>query len=192
MLGRDIWSTHPKRFRGSAALRLVQSMDMADKHPGKKGRTGASSSASESRSGAAAVHSGCQTPFLRSWADTNLEHRKLRNRLSQKAFRARQSLYIKELEKRLEWSKKSGVEPNAELEEANRELRARLLDCYKKLESMQVTLKTLSDSVAIALGIEVRIQCLVWRGGQTSQGLADRACWLRSGQQRVSAQSHPR
>ncbi|KAL2222415.1 hypothetical protein M432DRAFT_226329 [Thermoascus aurantiacus ATCC 26904] len=103
-------------------------MDMADKHPGKKGRTGASSSASESR--------------------------KLRNRLSQKAFRARQSLYIKELEKRLEWSKKSGVEPNAELEEANRELRARLLDCYKKLESMQVTLKTLSDSVAIALGIE--------------------------------------
>ncbi|TGO39293.1 hypothetical protein BHYA_0056g00030 [Botrytis hyacinthi] len=82
------------------------------------------------------------------------ENRKLRNRLSQKAFRARQSLYIKDLEKKLEWASKPESDQNAKLEETNSILRGQLLDCHKKLESFQVTLKALADSVAYALGIE--------------------------------------
>ncbi|CAD6448897.1 89d52f6e-f3f9-4d68-8fd5-e716f47ad544 [Sclerotinia trifoliorum] len=82
------------------------------------------------------------------------ENRKLRNRLSQKAFRARQSLYIKDLEKKLEWASKPESDQNAKLEETNKTLRSQLLDCHKKLESFQVTLKALADSVAYALGIE--------------------------------------
>ncbi|KAF7855978.1 hypothetical protein EAF04_009934 [Stromatinia cepivora] len=82
------------------------------------------------------------------------ENRKLRNRLSQKAFRARQSLYIKDLEKKLEWASKPESDQNAKLEETNKTLRGQLLDCHKKLESFQVTLKALADSVAYALGIE--------------------------------------
>ncbi|KAJ8060764.1 hypothetical protein OCU04_011068 [Sclerotinia nivalis] len=82
------------------------------------------------------------------------ENRKLRNRLSQKAFRARQSLYIKDLEKKLEWASKPESDQNAKLEETNKTLRSQLLECHKKLESFQVTLKALADSVAYALGIE--------------------------------------
>ncbi|KAI9642123.1 hypothetical protein NHQ30_008924 [Ciborinia camelliae] len=82
------------------------------------------------------------------------ENRKLRNRLSQKAFRARQSLYIKDLEKKLEWASKPESDQNAKLEETNKTLRSQLLDCHKKLESFQVTLKALADSVAYSLGIE--------------------------------------
>ncbi|KAG4032040.1 hypothetical protein MFRU_008g03900 [Monilinia fructicola] len=82
------------------------------------------------------------------------ENRKLRNRLSQKAFRARQSLYIKDLEKKLEWASKPESDQNAKLEETNKTLRGQLLDCHKKLESFQVTLKALADSVAYALGID--------------------------------------
>ncbi|KAK6603668.1 bZIP transcription factor [Botrytis cinerea] len=82
------------------------------------------------------------------------ENRKLRNRLSQKAFRARQSLYIKDLEKKLEWASKPESDQNAKLEETNSVLRGQLLDCHKKLESFQVTLKALADSVAYSLGIE--------------------------------------
>ncbi|PQE31865.1 transcription factor PAP1 protein [Rutstroemia sp. NJR-2017a WRK4] len=85
---------------------------------------------------------------------TASENRKLRNRLSQKAFRARQSLYIKDLEKRLEWASKPESDQNAKLEETNQTLRNQLLDCHKKLESFQVTLKALADSVAYTLGIE--------------------------------------
>lgn len=81
--------------------------------------------------------------------------RRLRNRLSQKAHRARQSIYIKELEKRLECTSKPETTLNAELEERNAFFRGRLLDCQKKLESMQASMKSLSDSVASALNMEV-------------------------------------
>ena len=83
------------------------------------------------------------------------ENRKLRNRLSQKAFRARQAMRIKELEDRLESRPLSEAGRVAELEDRNMFLRDQLLDCHKKLESLQVTLKALAESTANALGMLV-------------------------------------
>jgi hypothetical protein len=83
-------------------------------------------------------------------------NRKLRNRISQRAFRARQSAYIKELEERLRWATRSESDHNANLEESNKLLRLQLLDCHKKLESLKVTLKAVTDSVATSVGIDVR------------------------------------
>ncbi|RFU28417.1 hypothetical protein B7463_g7916, partial [Scytalidium lignicola] len=92
-------------------------------------------------------------------ASTSAANRKLRNRLSQRAFRARQSVYIKELEERLRWATKSESDLNTNLEESNKQLRLQLLDCHKKLESLQVTLKAISDSVATTVGIERSTGC---------------------------------
>ena len=89
------------------------------------------------------------------------ENRKLRNRLSQKAFRARQSMRIKELEERLGSNPVSESKRIAELEERNKSLRDQLLECHKKLESLQVTLKALADSAATTLGMEVSVQLCV-------------------------------
>jgi hypothetical protein len=80
---------------------------------------------------------------------------KLRNRLSQKAFRARQSVYIKELERRLEDASKPETERNADLEERNKFYSDQLLESHKKLESLQVSLQAVLDSVADALGLQV-------------------------------------
>src|ERR1700743_2631243 len=66
--------------------------------------------------------------------------RRLRNRLSQQAFRERQAIYVKELEKKLECSAKPESERNAELERANQSLREGLLDCHKKLATFQAAL----------------------------------------------------
>ena len=83
------------------------------------------------------------------------ESRRLRNRLSQKAYRARQCMRIRELEERLDsrpLSEKSRVH---DLEQQNGFLRDQLLICHKKLESLQVTLCAISDSTASAIGMEV-------------------------------------
>ncbi|KIW89957.1 uncharacterized protein Z519_09387 [Cladophialophora bantiana CBS 173.52] len=84
-------------------------------------------------------------------ARMSTEDRKLRNRLSQKAFRARQAMRIKELEDRLESRPASETDRIAELEERNAFLANRLFECHKKLESLQVTIKALSESTAEAL-----------------------------------------
>ena len=85
------------------------------------------------------------------------ESRKLRNRLSQKAYRARQCMRIKELEEKLDSRPLSENSRVLELEKQNAFLRERLLNCHKKLESLQVTLRALSDATANAVGIEVSI-----------------------------------
>lgn len=79
------------------------------------------------------------------------ENRKLRNRLSQKAFRARQALRIKELEERL------GHDPNSntQLQDTNALLRQQLFDVHKKLSSLQISTQTLTASTALALGLDV-------------------------------------
>ena len=84
------------------------------------------------------------------------EDRKLRNRLSQKAFRARQAMRIKELEQRLDSRPVSETDRITELEDRNAFLGSRLFDCHKKLESLQVTIKALSDATAEALDMVVR------------------------------------
>ncbi|KAJ6000729.1 hypothetical protein N7481_001138 [Penicillium waksmanii] len=79
--------------------------------------------------------------------------RKLRNRISQRAFRARQSGYIKELEEKLQRAEKPDLNIT-KLEEENQSLRVQLLNCHKKLESLIVSMKTVSASLSEATAIE--------------------------------------
>ncbi|KAL1301964.1 hypothetical protein AAFC00_002420 [Neodothiora populina] len=81
------------------------------------------------------------------------ERKKQRNRLSQKAFRNRQAEYIRELENRVAGLSKSDDERVAELEEENKSLRSQLLNVNNKLESVQVTLQTLTNTISGALNL---------------------------------------
>lgn len=94
------------------------------------------------------------------------EDRKLRNRLSQKAFRARQAMRIKELEERLESKPVSETERISELEDRNAFMANKLFECHKKLESLQVTIKALSESTAEALDMVVSPQIDLSRMGR--------------------------
>lgn len=87
-------------------------------------------------------------------ADQATENRKLRNRLSQKAYRARQCMRIKELEERLDGYPQGENARIEELENQNQQLRDQLLSCHKKLESLSLSMKALADSAATSLGLE--------------------------------------
>ena len=87
-------------------------------------------------------------------AKMNPENRKLRNRLSQRAFRARQAMRIKELEERLDHEPGLDVAGTARLQNQNTVLRDQMLDCHKKIASLQITMQTLAESTALALGLE--------------------------------------
>ena len=82
------------------------------------------------------------------------ENRKLRNRLSQQAYRARQCMRIKELEERLSGHPQGESARIKEIEEQNQQLRDQLLSCHKKLESLSLSMKALADCAAKSLGIE--------------------------------------
>jgi hypothetical protein len=84
----------------------------------------------------------------------NSENRKLRNRLSQQAFRARQAMRIKELEERLGQEPMSDAARTAQLQDMNAALRKQLLDCHKKVSSLQISMKTLAATTALALGLD--------------------------------------
>lgn len=90
-----------------------------------------------------------QAQWYRTHFNTSL--RKLRNRLSQQAFRKRQNAYIQELEKRMEQTGKSDDERIAALEEENRRLRRQLVSFINKLESAHVALQSLSVAMNKAL-----------------------------------------
>ncbi|OQV05045.1 hypothetical protein CLAIMM_09843 [Cladophialophora immunda] len=75
------------------------------------------------------------------------EKRKLRNRLSQQAFRARQNLEINELKQRLALFSGSESDRNSRLVEENRRLRQLLWQSEKKLRSLQATLKGIIDTM---------------------------------------------
>ncbi|KAJ5296151.1 hypothetical protein PENANT_c021G05309 [Penicillium antarcticum] len=77
----------------------------------------------------------------------DIEIKKLRNRVSQQAFRRRQSEYIKQLERKAK-AYKPDNERIIELEEENTSLRESLIQCHTKLESLRTTICTLSDGVA--------------------------------------------
>ncbi|RTE74729.1 hypothetical protein BHE90_010797 [Fusarium euwallaceae] len=78
---------------------------------------------------------------------STVSQKRLRNRLSQQAFRKRQSAYIKDLERRLEI--RGGDEDGriARLERDNQALRAQLTAAIGKLERVQMTLRSLSNSM---------------------------------------------
>jgi predicted nuclease with TOPRIM domain len=74
----------------------------------------------------------------------------LRNRVSQQAFRRRQSEYIKQLE----WKAKAHKPDNEriiELEKENQSLRESLIHCHTKLESLRATISTLGEGISLAL-----------------------------------------
>lgn len=82
-------------------------------------------------------------------------NRKLRNRVSQQAFRRRQSEYIKQLERKAK-AYKPDNERIIELEEENTSLRESLIQCHTKLESLRTTICTLSEGIARTLDDPVR------------------------------------
>ncbi|KAF4969357.1 hypothetical protein FSARC_3432 [Fusarium sarcochroum] len=73
--------------------------------------------------------------------------KRLRNRLSQQAFRKRQTAYIKDLEGRLEIRDNDENGQIAQLERDNRALREQLTKACSKLERIQITLRSLSDTM---------------------------------------------
>lgn len=77
-------------------------------------------------------------------------HRKLRNRVSQQAFRRRQSEYIKQLERKAK-DHKPDNERIIELERENQSLRESLIHCHTKLESLRTTICSLGDGITRAL-----------------------------------------
>jgi hypothetical protein len=87
-------------------------------------------------------------------AKMNSENRKMRNRLSQQAFRARQAMRIKELEERLGQEPMSEAARTKQLQDTNATLRKQLLDCHKKFCSLQISMKTLAATTAVALGLD--------------------------------------
>lgn len=86
----------------------------------------------------------------------NYAFRKLRNRLSQKAFRERKTAYIKTLEQQLVNASKSDNERIILLEVENSKLRQGLLHVRWKLESEKSSLAEIVESVSSALANSVR------------------------------------
>ena len=78
--------------------------------------------------------------------------RKLRNRLSQRAFRRRQAEYLRDLRNRAEASQKPDNERVVELEEENGRLRAHITELQSRLEGVQVTLQMIASSSSKILG----------------------------------------
>ncbi|RSL40742.1 hypothetical protein CEP53_013181 [Fusarium sp. AF-6] len=77
---------------------------------------------------------------------------KLRNRLSQRAFRRRQAEYLRHLRNRAEASQKPDNERVSELEEENGRLRAHITELQSRLEGVQVTLQIIASSSSKILG----------------------------------------
>lgn len=80
-------------------------------------------------------------------------HRKLRNRLSQQAFRRRQAERIKELQSRVDTAGSPDSERIEVLQRENRRLRSQLVDVQAKMSRLLATVQKLNDSVAETLGV---------------------------------------
>ncbi|KAH7240827.1 major facilitator superfamily domain-containing protein [Fusarium redolens] len=87
-------------------------------------------------------------PPQRSHSNTR---RKLRNRLSQRAFRRRQAECIRELKNRVNADQRSDSERVEALQKENRLLRQQLIDVQTKMSRMMASVQLLSDSVAKTL-----------------------------------------
>ncbi|EXJ69714.1 uncharacterized protein A1O5_06785 [Cladophialophora psammophila CBS 110553] len=85
-------------------------------------------------------------------------NRRQRNCAAQKAYRQRQTLYVRELEEKLRSASKSDNERFQELENSNRYYRHHLLEAYKRLESTRISLESVLHSVAGAIGMQNKSQ----------------------------------
>ncbi|KAK7408494.1 hypothetical protein QQX98_009361 [Neonectria punicea] len=79
------------------------------------------------------------------------ERKKLRNRLSQRAFRRRQAECIRELRSRVNVDQRPDGERVTELQRENARLRAQLVEVQSKLARLLATVQTLTDSVSVTL-----------------------------------------
>ncbi|EFQ33989.1 uncharacterized protein GLRG_09133 [Colletotrichum graminicola M1.001] len=79
------------------------------------------------------------------------ERKRLRNRLSQQAFRRRQAERIRELSSRVNSHQKSDSERIEALQQENRQLRMQLVEVQAKMSRLLATLQGLSDSVSKTL-----------------------------------------
>ncbi|KAF5007185.1 hypothetical protein FDECE_6495 [Fusarium decemcellulare] len=75
------------------------------------------------------------------------EKKKLRNRLSQRAFRRRQAECIRELRSRVNADQRPDSERIEALQRENRQLRAQLVDVQTKMSRLLATVQLLNDSV---------------------------------------------
>jgi hypothetical protein len=74
--------------------------------------------------------------------------KKLRNRLSQRAYRARQNHRIKQLERMLDSTSATDSQELFDLKAENQELRNRLLLCQQTIQSLSLKMHNLSQSTA--------------------------------------------
>ncbi|KAF5601709.1 uncharacterized protein FSUBG_8075 [Fusarium subglutinans] len=88
-------------------------------------------------------------PHLSIFPNKNV--RKLRNRLSQRAFRRRQAECIRELKIRVNADQRSDSERVEALQKENKMLRQQLIDVQTKMSRMMASVQLLSDSVAKTL-----------------------------------------
>ncbi|KAK2059517.1 hypothetical protein LY76DRAFT_19427 [Colletotrichum caudatum] len=79
------------------------------------------------------------------------ERKRLRNRLSQQAFRRRQAERIRELSNRVNVDQKSDSDRIEALQQENRQLRMQLVEVQAKMSRLLATLQGLSDSVTKTL-----------------------------------------
>ncbi|KAH9238359.1 hypothetical protein K456DRAFT_1746474 [Colletotrichum gloeosporioides 23] len=82
---------------------------------------------------------------------TEQERKRLRNRLSQQAFRRRQQERIRELSNRVNTDQKPEDERVAALQQENRQLRAQLVEVQTKLSRLMASLQGLNDTVSKTL-----------------------------------------
>ncbi|RGP61661.1 bzip transcription [Fusarium longipes] len=82
---------------------------------------------------------------------TEAERKKLRNRLSQRAFRRRQAECIRELRNRVNADQKPDSERVEALQKENKILRQQLIDVQAKMSKLLATVQLLSDSVTKTL-----------------------------------------
>ncbi|KAF9875464.1 bZIP transcription [Colletotrichum karsti] len=83
---------------------------------------------------------------------TEQERKRLRNRLSQQAFRRRQAERIRELSSRVNTDQKSDDERMEALQKENQQLRAQLVEVQAKLSRLVANMTGLTESVSKTLG----------------------------------------
>ncbi|KAI6780683.1 uncharacterized protein J7T54_001187 [Emericellopsis cladophorae] len=79
------------------------------------------------------------------------EKKKLRNRLSQRAFRRRQAECVRELQSRVQADQRPESERVEALQKENRMLRQQLVDLQSNMSRMMATMQSLNDSVTKTL-----------------------------------------
>ncbi|KAI8241314.1 hypothetical protein K4K53_003925 [Colletotrichum sp. SAR 10_77] len=98
---------------------------------------------------------------------TEQERKRLRNRLSQQAFRRRQQERIRELSNRVNTDQKPEDERVAALQQENRQLRAQLVEVQTRLSRLMANLQGLNDTVSKTLNDTAS------GGGKTHEGPDD-------------------